>query len=183
MAKETRKPAAVHNITNYVKTDANGNYRFTNKTNKIGINTVTVRFFSDNDYRESRSQIQFTSIDVPTTLTCQADNTIYTDNTSIYGYLKDINGNNLQNQIVSLKINNEVYNTRTDENGKYQFTYKTNKAGTNNITATYNKTTLYQKSTAKTTFKVNKKESLIMVDFIMPTTLGDTINITGDLVD
>jgi len=173
----------LHNITNYVKTDANGNYRFTNKTTKIGINTVTVRFFSNNDYLESRSQIQFTSIDVPTILTCQATTTTYTDNSIISGYLRDVNGNNIQNQIVSLHINNEIYNTRTDENGKYQFTYKTNKAGTNNITATYNKTTLYQKATAKTTFKVNKKESLLRVYFIMPTTLGDTINITGDLVD
>ena len=173
----------LHNITNYVKTDANGNYRFTNKTTKLGINTVTVRFFSDKDYLDSRSQIQFTSVDMPTTLTCQATNTIYTNNSIISGYLRDINGNKINNQIVSLKINNEIYNTRTDDNGKYQFTYKTNKAGTNNITATYNKTTLYQKATAKTTFKVNKKESVAVVDYIESTTLGDTINITGYLVD
>jgi len=173
----------LHNITNYVKTDANGNYKFSNKTTKIGINTVTVRFFGDKDYLDSRSQIQFISVDMPTTLTCQATTTTYTNNSIITGYLRDINGNNIQNQIVSLKINNEIYNTRTDENGKYQFTYKTNKAGTNNITATYNKTTLYQKATAKTTFKVNKKESVAVVDYIESITLGDTINITGYLVD
>ena len=53
-----------------------------------------------------------------------------------------------------LNINGQTYTTKTDNNGYFTYNYKTNKAGTNTITASYPGNTNFQSATNTKTFNV-----------------------------
>ena len=169
--------------TKKISTDNSGNFKYTNKTNKLGSNTITVTFNGDSSYNPSTNKTAFQVIHMPTLIDFTVNDVNCTDYTSIRGTLADIDNNKLKQTRVILNINGETYYTRTDENGKFNYSYKTKKAGKNNITARFNGTENYNAVSKSKTFNVYKLETQGYLNVPVAVALGDTVRIYGEVYD
>lgn len=73
---------------------------------------------------------------------------------TIKGNFSDEYGNELINTQIILKINDKTFNTKTNNMGTFTYDYKTNKGGTNVITASYVGNENYNRTSLQKTFTV-----------------------------
>ncbi len=107
----------------------------------------------------------------------------YSDNAVITGTFKDSSGNPLKLTTLTLNINGIKYYSKTDENGKYSYSYKTNTVGVNKITISYGGNTRYSAASVTKTFNVLLKQTKITLNKISNVKKGTTINIVGKYQD
>ncbi|MBQ6218504.1 MAG: Ig-like domain repeat protein [Methanosphaera sp.] len=120
------------------------------------------------------------------TLTIKAKDTQIYDETEIKGefyYIKKDNSKRLMtNTELELYVNGKLINkTRTDENGKYSFTYKTDKMGTNEIIIRHSGTFVTEVVTNRTSFEVSKRRTVITLNPVKTVKIGDNTYISGTL--
>ena len=140
----------------YAKTDDKGYFSYTYVPETVDKTTVVVSYPGNSKFREATANKTFNiKIVRPINTHISLD---YFDNadrnmgenvsiSGIYSYeTKRINRSNnqslvfyalLTNTKMRIKINDQVYTTKTDENGYFTYKFKTNKTGTNNITVYY----------------------------------------------
>ena len=113
----------------------------------------------------------------------EIDTTEYLKNISIHGNCSDINGNSLKNVPLTLNINGKNLNTNTDVNGIFNYNYRTNIIGKNNISISFNGNNQYASSTKNTTFEVISKTTKITINPISQSEYLENITITGKYND
>ena len=167
-----------------INTDNQGNFKYSNKTNKVATNTITVTFDGDSNYVPTSNKTTFQVIHMPTIIDYTVKNVNYDENTEIDGYLGDKDNNRLKLTRVILNINGETYYTRTDEYGEFHYIYCTKKAGQNNITVKFNGTEYYNPVSKSKTFTVFKRESSVFIDsFPDIISLGEYITVSGGVMN
>ena len=114
----------------------------------------------------------------------QASDVQIGENTTINGILINDNAEQLNNALIIININDEVEKTiRTDENGLFQYSYKTQTSGVNNVTATYTGSTNNVQTSASTTFNVAKNNTIFTYLDARNASVGAISKITGTLLD
>ena len=174
----------LNGITKRINTDNRGYFTYTNQTNKVGSNTVTVLFNGDDNYLSTSNKATFEVIHKPTIIDYEVNDVNYSDYSEIWGVLTDKDHNELKLTRVILKINGETYYTRTDDNGQFQYYYQPKNAGKNIITITFNGTEYYNSVSKSKTFNVFKKENNVYIDSLPEIiSLGDNMIISGGVID
>ena len=167
-----------------VITDNDGKYNYIYTTSTLGENIVNVNYPGDNKYSPSSNQTSFNVRRINTNLSIDTiDDTTIESDITISGILKDEFGNLLANKEIIITINGQEYTTTTDNDGKYNYKYKTEMTGLHNIEVIYAGDTTYFPSNNKTTFNVRKINTNISINNINDTTIGQEIEISGVLTD
>ncbi|WP_323735868.1 Ig-like domain-containing protein [Methanosphaera sp. ISO3-F5] len=139
------------------KTYSSGKYFYKYQTNKVGTNTITATYPGNNKYKAATTKTTFKVTKKGTRIKINyIPTTEYTDKVIIKGKFTNNKAKALMSATIILKINGKKYSTKTDKNGEFTYNYKTNKIGTNNITAYFRGNDYYKYNSTKKTFKVNK---------------------------
>ena len=171
-----------HNIT--TTTDVNGKYNYSYTTTTLGENRIMVGYIGNDKYSSSYNETSFNVHRINTNLSIDTiDDTTIGSDITISGILKDEFGNLLANKEIIITINGQEYTTTTDNDGKYNYIYKTEMTGLHNIEVIYAGDTTYFPSNNKTTFNVRKINTNISINNINDTTIGQEIEISGVLTD
>ena len=174
----------IDNQQHTITTDDNGKYRITHTITSSGEKTVLVTYDGDTAYNPSSNQTSFNVRRINTNLSIDTiDDTTIESDITISGILKDEFGNLLANKEIIITINGQEYTTTTDNDGKYNYKYKTEMTGLHNIEVIYAGDTTYFPSNNKTTFNVRKINTNISINNINDTTIGQEIEISGVLTD
>ena len=164
----------------HLLSDMNGRFTTNFTVTKTGTNELSIIYNGNKNYEgtsytttlnlisEKEANITFFNIE-PTT---------YHNYTKINGKLTDKNGNTYENTVVSIIVNNETVDAKTNSKGQFTINYLTKKAGTNNVTTAYQKT-----ETPLKTFTVIKRTTKILVNQTKDTKQKQTVTITGQLLD
>ena len=167
-----------------INTNADGKYNYIYTTSTLGENIVSVNYPGDNKYSPSSNQTSFNVRRINTNLSIDTiDDTTIESDITISGILKDEFGNLLANKEIIITINGQEYTTTTDNDGKYNYKYKTEMTGLHNIEVIYAGDTTYFPSNNKTTFNVRKINTNLSINDINDTTIGQEIEISGVLTD
>jgi len=141
-------------------TEGNGDFTYNYKTDKIGVNNVTVTYKGNAKFHPITDNVTFkvlaqaknaTKITVNSAGTVQVNNMI-----TVTGKFTDVNGNNLRYTPIKITINGKTYTNNTDAYGIYKYTFKATTLGTNNITVSYPGNARYIGATSKSTFTVKQ---------------------------
>ena len=137
------------------RTDNYGDFTYNYRTNKVGTNTVTVSYGGNDRYLASSTTTTFTVTKKDTELYLYHTETVNKgEYTTINGEYVDSDGNPLKSTTITLNINGVKYYAKTDNYGYFYLNYKTNKVGTNKVTASYAGTSNYYGDTISATFNV-----------------------------
>ncbi|WP_292474971.1 C1 family peptidase, partial [Methanosphaera sp.] len=114
-------------------TDSNGKYSLNYTTKTVGSYDIKVKYGGNSQYGESTNITKLTvytltKITLNNILTVQ-----YSDNVVIGGSFKDASGNALRYTAVVVSVNGVSGYARTDGNGVFSYSYKTNRVGVNNV--------------------------------------------------
>lgn len=164
-------------------TNKKGVYSIKYRATWVGTNSVTVSYAGDDNLKASKTSATFKVVPVNTIMVVLAEDANYSEYTLIKGYLVDKNWNNLRNTGITLNINGKTYNCRTDDYGDFKYSFKTDKAGANTVTASFAGTEKYAYSTDKANFNVYKKDTVLLLDELYDPIQGDSILISGRLTD
>lgn len=171
---------SVNNVKYYVITDTNGVYMLTYKTDSVGANNVLVSYDGNTYYSKDNASSVFTVTGRDTKIMLDSIATVkYTDNMTVTGKLTTDTGKALSGMTVSIKINANTVNVKTDSNGVFTYNRKANAIGTNNITVTFTGTSQYKTSTDKDTFNVISKDTKITLNKITQKVYNDKVTVTG----
>ena len=171
-----------HNIT--TTTDVNGKYNYSYTTTTLGENRIMVGYIGNDKYSSSYNETSFNVHRINTNLSIDTiDDTTIGSDITISGILKDEFGNLLANKEIIITINGQEYTTTTDNDGKYNYIYKTEMTGLHNIEVIYAGDTTYFPSNNKTTFNVRKINTNLSINDVNDTTIGQEIEISGVLTD
>ena len=167
-----------------INTNADGKYNYIYTTSTLGENIVSVNYPGNNKYSPSSNQTSFNVRKINTNLSIDTiDDTTIESDITISGILKDEFGNLLANKEIIITINGQEYTTTTDNDGKYNYIYKTEMTGLHNIEVIYAGDTTYFPSNNKTTFNVRKINTNLSINDVNDTTIGQEIEISGVLTD
>ncbi|RAP43712.1 MAG: hypothetical protein BZ136_09430 [Methanosphaera sp. rholeuAM74] len=162
------------------KTDVNGNYALNLTTNKLGTNNVTATFNGNSVYNSASTTKTFTVNKIDTVILLDDISDVeYSDTVAITGAFKRITGESIANVNIVLTVNGVMYKTKTDSNGNYTLNYTATKVGTNNVTASFNAISVYNRCNISKTFTVIKKDTSITLDSIPVADYSDKLTITG----
>ena len=160
----------INGHTYYSKTDSEGQVSFSfNEEPKLYQATVS---FSKDGYVSCSKQVPILVNPIPATLyvddlTCEYDNDNY-----LHAYLKT-NGKPLSNQEISFSINNSIYKSKTDSNGKVS--YKINlKPGEYTCKVSFSNN-IYESVTKTVNLKIYSK----LVPFEYSLTIPNYVNLTN----
>ena len=169
------------NVT--VEADTTGTYQYEYTFTKLGENTITATYDGTEKYTPSNANITVEVEEQDTAIIFDEIASITSgEKAKITGQLVDANGNGLYGT-VKLLINNGRATVKTDSEGKFTYEATLSKVGVNNITASYLGSTRYNPSNATTTVDVTAIETSIELDEIAPIKSGESITISGKLVD
>ncbi|WP_323735858.1 Ig-like domain-containing protein [Methanosphaera sp. ISO3-F5] len=163
----------INNIKYAAKTDSDGVYTFKYKTSKVGTNTITAYFSGNTYYKYNTTKKTFKV----TKKALIIDVSGYTDDYTAYKYISgDIHGYDFYNPGVlpiTININGKKYNTKTDKNGIFNYRYKVDKIGLNNITVSYSGNSVYRSTSSKTSFYITPVDTRIS---LTPVYYHETVN-------
>ena len=182
--KQTTMTININGNKYYARTNNNGYFSYNYKTNKVGTNTVTVSYPGNTNFKAASATKTF-SVAITDTRTYLYNiySKEYGDTVYVDGYLRDENSNALKNTGVFLNINGKNYVARTDSYGEFSYNYKVNTVGYNTITATFNGTNNYAKSSDSIEFYVSTKKTILYVNNISSVSIGESISISGRFTD
>ena len=142
----------------YAKTNDNGYFSYSYKTNKAGTNTVTVSYPGNTRFKGATSTKTFNVKSIGPQYTYINLNNLKEVNmdeiTTISGYYYYDQSKPLRQTAMTININGIKYYSRTNDNGYFSLNYKTNKAGTNKVTVSYPGNTRFKGATITKTFNV-----------------------------
>ncbi|WP_323736523.1 Ig-like domain repeat protein [Methanosphaera sp. ISO3-F5] len=166
-------------------TNANGVYTYTTSAWSVGTSNVTVSAIANDKYTTSSAKTTFKVSKAKPVLKLNSISAVkYKDKVTVTGSLMDNNNKAISGAQITLKINSKSVTVKTGKDGSFTYTTSATSMGTNNITATYNGNTKYNKVTGKTTFKVNKQNLILTVDRVASgLKFKDPLVVGGRLVD
>jgi hypothetical protein len=155
--RNSRVAVKVNGVSTLVKTDDDGCFIFSCRASVVGVNNVTISYGGSSNYDGTSNSTKFNVVRKKVKLTINKINSVSVGkNVIISGKFMDIDGVALRNSQVTINVNGVIYIVKTDDNGFYTYTYKTNIVGTNNITASYGGNLRYGSNSTKLTFVVVK---------------------------
>ena len=171
--------------TTKVVTNANGVYKYTTTAWSVGTSNVTVSAIANDKYTTSSAKTTFKVSKAKPVLKINSISAVkYKDKVTVTGSLMDNNNKAINGAQITLKINSKSVKVKTGKDGSFTYTTSATSMGTNNVTATYNGNTKYNKVTGKTTFKVNKQNLILTVDRVASgLKYKDPLVVGGRLVD
>lgn len=179
----TNIKVTLNKATVTVKTDNNGEYKYTTQARTLGTNNITVTQEGNTKYNSVTSKKTFTVTKQDTILENNKIASVrFTDSVNITGKLTDKNGKGITSTSVTLKINDKTVTTKTNNAGVYNYKYMTEKVGNNNVTVSFAGNTYYKPASTKTTFDVTKQKTDITLNSIKAA-YSDNITISGKLTD
>ncbi|WP_323736891.1 Ig-like domain repeat protein [Methanosphaera sp. ISO3-F5] len=172
-----------NNKITHISTDKTGKFTFTSTADTVGTNNITVTYNGNTNYNPSSNTVTFTVNKLDTKITINTKNVKYGETVTTTGKLTDENNKALSNTDITLTLNNNKHNIKTNNNGEYIYTSTADTTGTNSITVTYPGNNLYTSSTTRTTININKQDTLITINSIPATKYTENVTITGTLKD
>lgn len=127
------------------------------------------------DYEKEKKEIEISLNNL--------EDTTYKNNIQITGQINDEDGLHLNNTPVNIKINEESFETITDEIGFFNYTYKTKTVGKNNLSIVFDETSDYYSARINTTFNVNPRGTKIIIYPIEDADFTGYAVFTGKLLD
>ena len=109
----------VNGYSTYVTTDHYGVWSLTLKTNKTGVNNVTVSFSGNANYAKYTANATFNVTKQDLVITTEVK--YNKGNFTITGTFVDKNGNKLSNSKIRVNINGKAVYVKTDSNGTYTY--------------------------------------------------------------
>jgi len=165
------------------KTDKKGNYAFTTKIGKLGINNVTVSHAGGANYNPTSASTTYTVVKQNLKITLDKIGTVTYGSVTITGLFTDSNNNPRANTGLKITINGKTATAKTDAQGKFTLTTKVGVIGTNNVTAYHNGGSNYNPTSTNITFKMVKQDLKVTLDPIKDVTYGNSVVITGTFTD
>ena len=140
--------------------------------------TVNVTYNGSGVYDDKNTTMSITTVKLNTTIPIDnIDDVDVGDKVTIHGSLQDQNGIDITNANITVTVNGEKYNTTTNKLGEYTLSYTTTSSGLNNITVEYAGNTIYNPTSNKTNFTVNKKDIVIEVKQTNNSTTNTSIEV------
>lgn len=110
-------------------------------------------------------------------------NTEFTDTVYISGRYVDNRLTNLTYTPLKLVINSVEYTVKTDGHGIFNYSYKTNTIGTNNVSVSYPGNRNFKGAEQNIAFNVTRKTTKMIIDPVSNTQFTDNVTISGRYVD
>jgi len=146
---------SVNGVSGYARTDANGVFSYSYKTNTVGVNNVSVSYEGNTNYANAAVKTTFKVTTKPTLITINKINQVKKGNAvNISGKFTDNSGKPLKYTTLTLKVNGVNYYSKTDESGLYSFSYKTTTIGTNKVVVSYGGNLRYGSNSTQQSFIV-----------------------------
>ena len=166
----------------YSKTNNNG-YNLSIPALNTGFNKITAIFEGNDLYDATNVSTTFNVMKKGTEISLNTiPDSTYNSIIVVKGKLTDSDKNVLEDQNVTIKINNQEFVTKTDENGVYSYEYATQTLGINNISVLFVSDN-YNFSNITKSFIVNKKDTLLNINPIDDNSYANQIILTGKLTD
>ncbi|WP_323736405.1 Ig-like domain repeat protein [Methanosphaera sp. ISO3-F5] len=174
----------INNKNVIIKTNNKGIFNYTFKAIKTGKNSVTATYNGNKYYMKNTTSTTFTVTKKQVQIILNSIKTVnFKEKTRISGKFMDKNNHTLTNTIIKLNISGKIINVKTDKKGIFTYNYKTNKTGTNTVTAVFKGNNNYSKFSITRKFNVKKQDLKITVNKIVKTKLGQNVKISGKLTD
>ena len=153
------------------------NWEYPNSNSKDNPVIVTVN-------KPANTLNQNTNKLIPTRLIIdEIKNTEFTDTVYITGRYVDNRLTNLTYTPLKLVINSNEYTVKTDGHGIFNYSYKTNTIGKNNVSISYAGNRRFKGAQTNDTFTVTRKTTKIIINQISNTQFTDEVIISGRYVD
>ena len=173
----------INDETYTLTTNNIGLFNHTSTTNTIGLNYVNMIYDGNYYYNSTGINKTFTVPKKNITATININDPNYAENMTINGKLTDENNKEVKNETIIISINNNQYNTTTNDKGEYIITKTATRVGINNITLIYNGNTNYNEYEISTTVNVEKQDIIITYNPIQDTKYKENLTITGKITD
>lgn len=166
------------------KTDVKGVFTYNYKTKNVGTNNVTVSYKGNHNYIGSSVKKTFKVTKMPTTLNINSyGHSSYGKSAHVTGKFTDKNDNALKNSKLNVFINGKQYYTKTDTYGKFYYSFKTRKAGTNRVTVSFSGNDGYVGSKDVIEYEASKMKTKLILNKPYYTTSNDKISVNGRFYD
>ena len=183
---QTNMRININGQTYTAKTDNKGYFAYNYKTTKDGSNTVTVSYSGNTNFQSATTTKTFNVKYVEPKYTYITLNNIqevaYGGYTTITGYYYYGNNIPLTSTTMRLNINGKRVTAKTDKQGYFTYSYKTERVGKNTVTVSYPGNTNFKSATATKTFNVRITSPIytyITLNTIKEVTNGQTTAISG----
>ena len=175
---------SINNEKLKTQTNTDGIFTFKYKTKQVGTNNITISFSGNTKFEGTTTSTTFKVTPQTTTITINHIPSVqYSESVTISGKYTDTNNLNLRYTPLTINVNGKKYTTRTDENGFYQYNYRTTTSGLNNVTISYPGNVRYLGTSTATTFQVKTKDTILSLNPLKNAQYSDYINITGRYTD
>nr|WQH65246.1 Ig-like domain repeat protein [Methanosphaera sp. ISO3-F5] len=163
--------------------DENGNLT-TNITLPPGPHNITISYNGTTNSTPYNTTIVLNVPKYGINLTLEdINNTIVRNTTNITGTLKDTDGNNLDNVIVSIYVNNKFVTNATVTDGTYNYEYNATTTVLNTVRVVYEGNATYEAVEVNKTFEARQLTANATITEIENITIGNTTNINGTVTD
>ncbi|WP_455645532.1 carboxypeptidase regulatory-like domain-containing protein, partial [Methanosphaera sp.] len=175
----------VNGVEYAVTTNSEGKFEVSVEEKLATDVNVEAVYAGDDTYYSSSDKTEYNVRKLDTTVTVdQIDSVDVGKTVEITGVLTDENGETIADAEVIISVNGvEVAKVITNAQGVYTTEYTTTLVGENTVDVNYEGNDTYNPSSTATTFEVTKIDSIIIIDSIENTTVGNTTTITGKVID
>lgn len=170
----------------YAETDNKGFFSYDYITSKDGLNTVTVYYPGNINFRSANSSKTFNVINIGPQYTYIKLNDVQDvgagNKTAISGYYYYGDNIPLTYTNMRININGMIVLAKTDKNGFFSYEYTTYKYGVNNVTVYYPGNANFQNANVSKTFNVKKTGPVytyIKLDNIFEARYGEYVTVSG----
>lgn len=183
--KGTSLQFAVDDDSSSARTDNSGVFSMIYLADVPGNKTVTVSYGGNSKYAATSAERTFTvSGKYSTRIVLDGiKNVKLGDKVTVSGHLYYNQSTPLKQASMTINLNGQKKNARTDKNGYFSYTTRANKTGISTVTVTYQGSDKYKDSFAVKVFTV--RPAIVATDIslndIPSTTLGSTVKVTGNL--
>ncbi|OED30362.1 Ig-like domain repeat protein [Methanosphaera sp. WGK6] len=168
-----------------VTTNKDGMYSYNYISSNVTTVIVTVLFEGDTTYNPTQNETWFDVEPMITTLTIDTEQTItLAENITIKGQLLNKNGIGIANQLITLNLNNNIIQLKTNTTGSYNYSTIPTKVGLITVKVQFNGIKQYLDSYEETIIDVSKVNTILSISkYRNPITAGNNLTINGTLTD
>ncbi|WP_455645589.1 hypothetical protein, partial [Methanosphaera sp.] len=168
-----------------VTTEDDGSYSLLDIACDLGTNTIQVIYKGNTIYNPSKSDSTFEVIPIDTQIKLDSiENTYVGETTVITGQLLDEFGNIIASHVsVTITVNGEKYDAITDNQGNFQLIIEETESGIVDVEANYDGDYKYNPSSDTTNYIVDTIDTIITIEPIKDTFVGEETIITGRITD
>ena len=144
--------------------------------------TINITFRNNPNYEITTGSITLYS-QKGSVITCdQITDVNVGDEVTITGKLTDTDNDPITDANIKVQINENEYQTTTDEEGKYQLSFTVIQSGINNVLVIFEETQRYISSQTNITFNANKKATTFLYYNFNNVNIGESVKISAKLL-